>query len=71
MGVFLCLLALTVIEVGIIYLPMTKMRLVILLIVLAVWKAALVACISCISSLNRRLWAGSRSPRLFFVCFLF
>ena len=41
--VFYILLALTVVEVGIVYLHLPKTLLVALLIVLAVWKAALVA----------------------------
>lgn len=41
--VFYILLALTIVEVGIVYLHLPKVLLVSLLIVLAVWKAALVA----------------------------
>jgi len=41
--VFYILVALTVIEVGIVYLGLPKMLLAGLLIILAVWKAALVA----------------------------
>ena len=41
--VFYILLALTIVEVAIVYLHLPKMLLVSLLIVLAVWKAALVA----------------------------
>jgi cytochrome c oxidase subunit IV len=41
--IFYILFALTVVEVGIVYLHLPKMLLVALLIVLAVWKAALVA----------------------------
>ena len=43
MGVFWWLLALTIIELGVIYLPMSKMAIAIMLIVLAVTKAVLVA----------------------------
>jgi cytochrome c oxidase subunit IV len=43
MGVFWWLLILTVIEIAVIYLPLTKLVIAILLIVLAVTKAALVA----------------------------
>ena len=41
--IFYILLALTVVEVAIVYLHLPKILLVALLIVLAVWKAALVA----------------------------
>lgn len=41
--IFYILLALTVVEVGIVYLHLPRILLVALLIVLAVWKAALVA----------------------------
>ena len=41
--IFYILLALTIVEVAIVYLHLPKMLLVSLLIVLAVWKAALVA----------------------------
>ena len=43
MGVFWWLLILTIIEIAVIYLPLTKLVIAILLIVLAVTKAALVA----------------------------
>ena len=43
MRIFYILFALTVVEVAIVYLHLPKMLLVALLIVLAVWKAALVA----------------------------
>jgi cytochrome c oxidase subunit 4 len=43
MGVFWWLLALTIIELGVIYLPVSKLAIAIMLIVLAVTKAALVA----------------------------
>lgn len=43
MGVFWWLLILTVIEIGVIYLPITKMAIAIMLIALAISKAALVA----------------------------
>ena len=43
MGVFWWLLILTIIEIAVIYLPMAKLVIAILLIVLAVTKAALVA----------------------------
>jgi len=42
-GVFWWLLVLTVIEIGVIYLPITKFAIAVMLIVLAVTKAALVA----------------------------
>jgi cytochrome c oxidase subunit 4 len=42
-GVFWWLLVLTIIEIGVIYLPIVKMAIAIMLIVLAVTKAALVA----------------------------
>ncbi len=42
-GVFWWLLGLTVLEIGVIYLPLTKMAIAILLIGLAISKAALVA----------------------------
>jgi cytochrome c oxidase subunit 4 len=42
-GVFWWLLVLTIIEIAIIYLPLAKMAIAIMLIVLAVTKAALVA----------------------------
>ena len=41
--IFYILLALTIVEVAIVYMHLPKMLLVSLLIVLAVWKAALVA----------------------------
>lgn len=41
--IFYILLALTIVEVGIVYLHLPKILLVSLLVVLAVWKAALVA----------------------------
>jgi cytochrome c oxidase subunit 4 len=43
MGVFWWLLALTIIEVAVIYLPIAKLAIAIMLITLAVTKAALVA----------------------------
>jgi cytochrome c oxidase subunit IV len=43
MGVFWWLLILTIIEIGVIYLPIAKLAIAIMLIVLAVTKAALVA----------------------------
>jgi cytochrome c oxidase subunit IV len=43
MGVFWWLLILTIIEIAVIYLPITKLAIAIMLIVLAVTKAALVA----------------------------
>jgi cytochrome c oxidase subunit 4 len=43
MGVFWWLLVLTIIEIGVIYMPMAKMAIAILLVVMAVTKAALVA----------------------------
>jgi cytochrome c oxidase subunit 4 len=43
MGVFWWLLALTLIELGVIYLPVSKLAIAIMLIVLAVTKAVLVA----------------------------
>jgi cytochrome c oxidase subunit 4 len=42
-GVFWWLLGLTVVEIGVIYLPLTKLAIAILLIGLAISKAALVA----------------------------
>jgi len=42
-GVFWWLLALTIIEIGVIYLPIAKFAIAIMLVVLAVTKAALVA----------------------------
>ncbi|MBI2180591.1 MAG: cytochrome C oxidase subunit IV family protein [Deltaproteobacteria bacterium] len=43
MGVFWWLLALTIIEIAVIYLPLAKLAIAIMLITLAVTKAALVA----------------------------
>jgi cytochrome c oxidase subunit 4 len=43
MGVFWWLLVLTIIEIGVIYMPIAKMAIAILLVVMAVTKAALVA----------------------------
>ncbi|HXK30824.1 MAG TPA: cytochrome C oxidase subunit IV family protein, partial [Candidatus Binatia bacterium] len=43
MGVFWWLLALTIIEVAVIYLPIAKLAIAIMLITLAITKAALVA----------------------------
>lgn len=43
MGIFWVLLVLTVVEVGITFLGLPKMLLASLLVILAVWKAALVA----------------------------
>jgi cytochrome c oxidase subunit 4 len=43
MGVFWWLLTLTIIEIAVIYLPIAKLAIAIMLIVLAVTKAALVA----------------------------
>ncbi len=43
MGVFWWLLVLTILEVGVIYVPMAKLAIAVLLIVMAVTKAALVA----------------------------
>lgn len=43
MGVFWWLLALTVIEVAVIYLPIAKMAIAVMLVTMAVTKAALVA----------------------------
>jgi cytochrome c oxidase subunit IV len=43
MGIFWLLLVLTVVEVGITFLGLPKMLLASLLVILAVWKAALVA----------------------------
>jgi cytochrome c oxidase subunit 4 len=43
MGVFWWLLALTIVEVAVIYLPIAKMAIAVMLVTLAVTKAALVA----------------------------
>lgn len=43
MGVFWWLLALTIIEVAVIYLPIAKMAIAVMLVTMAVTKAALVA----------------------------
>jgi cytochrome c oxidase subunit 4 len=43
MGVFWWLLILTIVEIGVIYVPISKLAIAIMLIVLAVTKAALVA----------------------------
>jgi cytochrome c oxidase subunit 4 len=43
MGIFWVLLVLTVVEVGLTFLGLPKMLLASLLVILAVWKAALVA----------------------------
>ena len=43
MGVFWWLLALTIVEIAVIYLPIAKMAIAVMLVTLAVTKAALVA----------------------------
>ena len=43
LGVFLCLLVLTILEVGVIFMPMAKLLIAILLVGMALSKASLVA----------------------------
>ena len=62
MGVFWWLLALTIIELGVIYLPISKMAIAIMLIVLAVTKAVLVALYFMHLKFERVTLAGSAEP---------